>query len=328
MSRDIGELALFGGVPALRAIGTGSPHRRQAIADGLRDVFDRRYFANNGPLVQRLDRSLAEVTGTRHAICTANPAAAWLILGKALGLVSPLVLPVLGPRSLAAVTAWTGLTPAYGDVSSDDGALARLFDGPTLHPAATVHLLDLPGGISTAGGACITTDDDRLAADLKARRAFHPTPQPIGLRLNGKMSEGQAAVALAGLAELRSQGMDERACLAAFAGALGPDVGLQPMAAVDRTLPRAACRLRVAEGHDLDAADYCRILKAEGLPCGGLEWAAAVDPDTYPGAVRARAVLFEVAIGHSTAEAAAVGAFIRGVALAARRIRAGLGARP
>lgn len=328
MIRDIGDLALFGGTPALHAIGHGAPHRRQAIADELRAVFDRRYFANNGPLVQRLDRSLAEAAGTRHAICTANPAAAWMILGKALSLVSPLALPVLAPRSVVAITAWTGLTPAYGDVSSDDGDLELLFEGPTLHPAATVHLLDLPGGISTAGGACITTDDDGLAADLKARRAFHPTPEPIGPRLNGKMSEGQAAVALAGVAELRKQVTDGRARLSAFAGALGSDAGLRVMAGVNGTLPRAACRLCVADGHELDAADYCRILRAEGLPCGGLEWAAAVDPALYPGAVRARSALFDVAIGHSAEDAAAVGTFIRMVALDARRISQGLGARP
>jgi dTDP-4-amino-4,6-dideoxygalactose transaminase len=58
--------------------------------------------------------------------------------------------------------------------------------------------------INAAEGGCVVTNDDGLAVKLRASRSFHSCAQdPEGiLRLNGKMSEAQAALALLSLEDL------------------------------------------------------------------------------------------------------------------------------
>ena len=53
-------------------------------------------------------------------------------------------------------------------------------------------------------GGLITTNDDNLAAKLRTIRSFHPgsTYAQVPVRINGKMSEAQAAFALLTLADL------------------------------------------------------------------------------------------------------------------------------
>lgn len=55
--------------------------------------------------------------------------------------------------------------------------------------------------ISGAEGGCLTTDDDDLARRIRTVRNFHQSESalPVDLRINGKMSEAQAAMALLSL---------------------------------------------------------------------------------------------------------------------------------
>lgn len=55
--------------------------------------------------------------------------------------------------------------------------------------------------VSGAEGGCLTTDDDEIAARARTIRNFHQveTFADVGLRINGKMSEAQAAMALLSL---------------------------------------------------------------------------------------------------------------------------------
>jgi dTDP-4-amino-4,6-dideoxygalactose transaminase len=58
--------------------------------------------------------------------------------------------------------------------------------------------------LNGAEGGCVTTNDSRLADRLRTMRNFHAreTFAPVDARLNGKMSEAQAAMALLSLADL------------------------------------------------------------------------------------------------------------------------------
>jgi dTDP-4-amino-4,6-dideoxygalactose transaminase len=55
--------------------------------------------------------------------------------------------------------------------------------------------------INSLEGACLTTNDDELAARIRTVRNFHVSESfsKVPLRINGKMSEAQAALALLGL---------------------------------------------------------------------------------------------------------------------------------
>lgn len=57
--------------------------------------------------------------------------------------------------------------------------------------------------VNGAEGGCITTNDSDLAAKLKTIRNFHRSPmdQDVAVRINGKMTEAQAAMALMSLSD-------------------------------------------------------------------------------------------------------------------------------
>ena len=60
--------------------------------------------------------------------------------------------------------------------------------------------------LNGAEGGCLTTDDDELASRIRTVRNFHLSESfaPVALRINGKMSEAQAAMALLGLSGLEA----------------------------------------------------------------------------------------------------------------------------
>jgi len=57
--------------------------------------------------------------------------------------------------------------------------------------------------VNGAEGGCITTNDDELAAKLRTLRNFHraPADRDCAVRINGKMTEAQAAMALMALSD-------------------------------------------------------------------------------------------------------------------------------
>ncbi|RKP46185.1 DegT/DnrJ/EryC1/StrS family aminotransferase [Pararobbsia silviterrae] len=66
--------------------------------------------------------------------------------------------------------------------------------------------------LNAAEGGCITTNDDLLAAKLRAARSFHDMGFVTSglLRMNAKMSEAQAAMALIGLRNIDALIVDNR----------------------------------------------------------------------------------------------------------------------
>jgi dTDP-4-amino-4,6-dideoxygalactose transaminase len=85
--------------------------------------------------------------------------------------------------------------------------------------------------INGAEGGCITTNDDALAARLRTIRSFHPGEEyaNVPLRINGKMSEAQAALALIGLADVPRHAAANHARHEAYRAALAGLPGLQLM---------------------------------------------------------------------------------------------------
>jgi len=93
--------------------------------------------------------------------------------------------------------------------------------------------------LNGAEGGCITTRDAALAARLRTMRSFHPgeTFAPVPLRMNGKMSEAQAAMALIGLDEMAANVEANRRRHAAYRRGLAglPGVTLFEPAAGDES---------------------------------------------------------------------------------------------
>jgi dTDP-4-amino-4,6-dideoxygalactose transaminase len=277
------EFAAFGGTPTfaepLHVAQLNLPDWDK-VEQAFRDIFRRRYFANNGPLVRQLEQAIAARFGVEHAICVTNGTVGLMVLAKALALSGEVVVPAFTFPATAQALAWAGLEPVLCDVSRDThmvtpetvmprltprtvGILAVNLWGRVCDADALQHLADRRGLqlifdschaiggscrtrqiggfgaaevfsfhatkiVNAAEGGCITTNDARLAARLRTIRNFHATETfaPVAMRMNGKMSEAQAALALLSLDDLEHNIAANRRRYAAYADGLSGIPGI------------------------------------------------------------------------------------------------------
>ncbi|MFZ5524818.1 MAG: DegT/DnrJ/EryC1/StrS family aminotransferase [Pseudomonadota bacterium] len=252
----------------------------------LRGIFERRYFANHGPLVNKLDAQFAGHAGRKYAISVVNDGLALMILAQGLDLQGEVIVPALCRPGTFEALRWAGLVPVPCDVEPDTGlvsigAIRKLITPRTsailgVHlwgrPCATEELsalneetglpifFDATHGVAVqhegkslgtfgqaayfsfqegemincAEGACIVTDDEKLANKLRTIKNFHPTHTyaQVPLRINGKMSEAQAALALVGLDELHRNNQANMGMARAYAKGLSVIPGLRMLSAM------------------------------------------------------------------------------------------------
>lgn len=185
------------------------------VERALDGMLERRWYTNHGPMAQALEARAAVVFGVRHAVAAANPTIGLAMLLEALELRGAVLVPagararcgqavrwvgleaveVMGPGVCAVLCSpaetdqhWAGVAASAGVVFLTDGL------GGHLGPA----LVDLPAFGDDAGVACVTTDDDGLAARLRNIRSSYGAGPPVAVArtVNGRVSEIQAAMAL------------------------------------------------------------------------------------------------------------------------------------
>lgn len=254
--RQISDLSIFGGTPIInKQVHYGQLyfpnwHDTQKLFQG---IFERRYFANHGPLVRELDKIIAEYLGVRHAVCVTNETIALMVAAKALDLRGEIIVPAFTYPSTVQAMNWSGLVPIFCDVDPYTHTLTAELISPLINEKTSAvlgvhtwgnpcdpeniqklcqtnkiaiiydasdafgcnyknikignfgnvecfsfHSSKLINGIE---GGCLTTNDDELAARIRTVRNFHVSESfsKVPLRINGKMSEAQAALVLLGL---------------------------------------------------------------------------------------------------------------------------------
>lgn len=250
--------ACLGGAPAFSDplhVGQINLPTWSAFEAGFRALFERRFYANHGPLEKELDARIAGILGVRHAVSVANGTVGLMVAARALGLTGEVVAPSFTFSGTGEALIWAGLQPVFCDVDPQthcltaelvepaissrtsailgvhlwgrpcdpDGleTLARryglklFFDGA--HAIGCTHRGRLLGNfgdaevisfhatkvVNGAEGGCIVTNDDDVADRLRACRSFHDgAPAAVDLRLNAKISEAQALMALLSLSDL------------------------------------------------------------------------------------------------------------------------------
>ncbi|MHB8212180.1 MAG: DegT/DnrJ/EryC1/StrS family aminotransferase [Vulcanimicrobiaceae bacterium] len=254
------------------------------IDRGFRDIFARRYFANNGPMVQELDRAVARFSGVDYAVSVANEMMAMMLLAKSLFAPGEIVVPAYLSPVMVEALVWGGYTPAFADVdpgtwrlsaetirkvltSRTTGIVGAHFLGRLGEPFELERIAELHGlpllfdasdalGCSTgdrragsfgngevfslhessllnaAEGGCVTTRLLDVSNKMRTMRNFHlsETFEKTPLRMNGKMAESCAMLALAGLAEVDQWIVRNRERVLAY------EAGLQGLAGI-RLLP-------------------------------------------------------------------------------------------
>lgn len=113
------ELAILGGTPAFpEPLHVGRPNigNRETLRSLIDDALDRRWLTNDGPLVQELERRLAEYLGVRHCVTACNATVALEILARAAGLDGEVIVPSFTFVATAHALEWQRITPVFCDV--------------------------------------------------------------------------------------------------------------------------------------------------------------------------------------------------------------------
>jgi dTDP-4-amino-4,6-dideoxygalactose transaminase len=122
MKKNIKDLALFGGDVLFKEpihVGQMNFPDKNKVKNKFKNIFKRRYFANNGPLVQRLDNNLQDYFGVEHAVSVTNGTLALMLAAKALELKGNVIVPAFTFVATVEAMEWVGLTPVFCDIDSD-----------------------------------------------------------------------------------------------------------------------------------------------------------------------------------------------------------------
>lgn len=126
----------------------------------FRDIFERQYYTNQGPLAQRLEDRVADYLGVRHAVCMTNDFVGLLSLTFALGVNDRVVVPALCPRSILTTLPWAGVRPVLCDVNAATGLASVALVEQALAQSRASAILT----VNPWGDACPMAELEALAA--------------------------------------------------------------------------------------------------------------------------------------------------------------------
>jgi dTDP-4-amino-4,6-dideoxygalactose transaminase len=85
----------------------------------IRQIWDRNWLTNNGPLVNELELKLKEFLGLDHVLYLNNGTIALQIAIKALGLKGEIITTPFSYVATTAAIVWEGCTPVHADIDSN-----------------------------------------------------------------------------------------------------------------------------------------------------------------------------------------------------------------
>jgi dTDP-4-amino-4,6-dideoxygalactose transaminase len=89
---------------------------REAFMKLAGEIFDRCWLTNNGPVVQELERRIADYLGVKHCVAMCNGTIALEIAIRALKMTGEVILPSYTFIATAHALHWQGITPVFADI--------------------------------------------------------------------------------------------------------------------------------------------------------------------------------------------------------------------
>lgn len=151
MKRTIDDLAIFGGTPFFQEkLHVGRPNigDREKLFRRFNDMLDRRWFTNDGPYVQELEKKIEKYLGVKHALLICNGTAALEIGYRALGFQGEVIVPSFTFIATPHALQWQGITPVFCDIGVDshniDPTLVEQYITPRTTGIVGVHVWGKP----------------------------------------------------------------------------------------------------------------------------------------------------------------------------------------
>ena len=116
------KLAILGGTPRFpEKLHVGRPNigNRERLLERFNGMLDRRWFSNNGQLVQEFEKALASYLGVKHCIAVCNATIALEITARALGLTGEVIVPSFTFIATAHCLQWQKITPVFCDIDPE-----------------------------------------------------------------------------------------------------------------------------------------------------------------------------------------------------------------
>lgn len=183
MKKPLRQLAALGGTPAFEsAVPVGQlyfPAWRQYEAV-FRDIFDREYYTNHGPLAQQAEAQLAEFLGVKNVVCVTNATIGLIMAATALSLSGRVIVPAFTFVATAQSLTWAGLEPVFCDVDP----LTHHMTPEAVEPLLD-HSISAILGVNLWGGTCDPTLFEDLAESHDVTLYFD-SAQAFGCELNGR----------------------------------------------------------------------------------------------------------------------------------------------
>lgn len=113
------DLAINGAAPAYtEPLHVGRPNigDQDVFIHHVKQILDRRWLSNNGPMVQELEQRLADYLGVKHCVVMVNGTLALEIAIRALGLEGEVIVPSWTFVATAHTLYWQGITPVFADI--------------------------------------------------------------------------------------------------------------------------------------------------------------------------------------------------------------------
>lgn len=145
--RTRADLALNGAPPAFaEPLHVGRPNigNCKQFHELMEVMFERGWLSNDGPLVQKFERRVAEYLHVKHCVAMCNGTIALEIAIRALGLTGEVIVPSWTFIATAHALHWQGITPVFADIDSEthnlDPAAVRRVLTPRTTGIIGVHL--------------------------------------------------------------------------------------------------------------------------------------------------------------------------------------------
>lgn len=178
------DLAINGAPPAFeQQLHVGRPNMgsKEAFMKHMDDIFERRWLTNNGPMVQELEKRVADLHGVKHCVAMCNGTVALEIAIRALGLEGEVIVPSFTFIATAHALHWQAITPVFADIDpvthNLDPAAVRRMITPRTTGIIGVHLW----------GRGAPVDELQVIAEEHGLKLMFDAAHAFGCSYKGKM---------------------------------------------------------------------------------------------------------------------------------------------
>jgi dTDP-4-amino-4,6-dideoxygalactose transaminase len=154
----------------------------RAVFDKLVDeIFERRWFTNNGLVVQEFESKLCDYLGVKHCIPVCNATVGLQLVCHALELTGEVILPAFTFVATAHAVHWEGLKPVFADVDLETHTIC-----PDSVESLITEQTSAIAGVHVWGHPCQTERLDQIA-DNHGLAVMYDAAHAFGCAQLGKM---------------------------------------------------------------------------------------------------------------------------------------------